>query len=239
MKNYIIGLVAVGDRHVSEAKTFVDELGSFLDVNIIVLTDKPNSFDGCQNVIKTIVRENEIFSYHEKYKIFEEGFKLSDTVLLLDADCTLKERQYITHYDTTHLEDGIYPQVIWKCPNECCMESFLSGNNWRVPYGREFKEFCDSKSFDYNDTDLLQESFLLIKSKDKTKSDKFISTWKELKSFCDEKDKERQQSLLGYGEGYSVAVSAKTADLKVHDGNEEISRFASGIRHYAWEPKDH
>ena len=106
----------------------------------------------------------------------------------------------------------------------------------QLTYGIDFKNFCDEKGFLYKNIDLIQESFLLIKCKDKLKIQEFISTWSKLKSFCDDKDKERGQNPLGYGEGYSISVAAESAGLKVHTQNTNIDKFSSSIRHYAWEP---
>jgi len=160
-KDYIIGICSVGEKYHPLTQNLIKQINEIINVDIIVLTDKPELF---QNV-QTIPYTRNIFSFHDKRLLFEEGFKSYDSVLLLDADHIIRDekKQYIIDFTTKDLESGAYPQIVWKYPADCSMEFFIKELTPRVPYGKLFREFCGQKRYTFNNALLIQESLLLIK----------------------------------------------------------------------------
>lgn len=243
-KNFIIGICSVGEQYYEKTKNLIINISEVINVNFLVLTDDPSQFTQLTNVIikqyehKTVPYLNQIFSFHDKRLIFEEGFKHSNTVLLLDADHQMRDcsKQKISDFDSNQIENGAYPQVIWRYPADCSIEHFLDGLTPRVPYGKDFKEHCLQEGYNLNGALLIQESFLIIKEENPEKISKFLEVWKNLQNFCENKDTERRQHVLGYGEGYSIGVALSTAGIEVKDLTEQVHSFISALKHLAWEP---
>lgn len=236
--NFIIGIVAVGESYIRRTKDLIDQL-LLLNTKFVILTNDVDAFkhSNCieQGRIITIKYDRPIFSFHDKRLIFEEGFKYSDCVLLLDADHVVRENNNLSALEDIPLEPGIYPQILWKHPCDCSFESFIQGLTPRVPYGLEFKQRCNELGLETDGAILFQESFLLIKKHDNI--DHFLSIWKDLAAFCEQKDIERRQGILGYGEGYSVGMAVKNSGLKLIEDHPAMHQLARNLQHVAWEPK--
>lgn len=231
--NFLIGIVAVRPSYRKRTIQLIEQLAP-LNVNFIVLTDKIEDF-AFSNRIKTIKYDKPIFSFHDKRIIFEEGFKISDCVLLLDADHIVKENNNLATLEDIPIEPGIYPQILWKHPADCSLECFIQGLTPRVPYGKEFKNRCNELGLETDGAILFQESFLLIKKHDNI--DKFLSIWRDLAAFCEQKDRERHQGILGYGEGYSVGIAVKNSGLNLFENHKIMHQLTKNLKHIAWEPK--
>lgn len=233
MKNLVIGIVAVKQPHIDRAKVLVDQLMAITTVDFLVLTNDVDKFSYSSRIIP-IKYENEIFSYHDKKIIFKEGCKIASHILLLDADHGVRDNNTLDTINEINIEEqGIYPQILWKPPAVCSFESFIEGKNDRVPYGVEFKEFCESKNLKLDNVFLIQESFLLVKNGEKLS--KFLELWDMLAKFCEQKDTERRQAVLGYGEGYSIGVAARNAELPVVEHFHWMHKIAKDFKHFAWE----
>jgi len=230
--NLLIGIVAVGASYRRRTKQLIEELAP-LNVNFIVLTDLIEDFSSDR--ITTIKYDKPIFSFHDKRLIFEEGFNLSDTVLLLDADHIVREVNNLASLEDIPIEPGIYPQILWKHPCDCSFENFIQGLTPRVPYGLEFKQHCNMLGLETDGSILFQESFLLIKKHDNI--DRFLNVWRNLADFCEQRDRERNQGILGYGEGYSIGVAVRNSGLNLIEGHEAMRQIARNLQHVAWEPK--
>ena len=232
MKDILIGIVAVNQNYIDKAKKLMDQLLRCVDVNFLILTDKPIQFEQYNNT-KVLEYRKEIFSYHDKRILFEEGFKLSDCVLLLDADHVVREVNDFNNIDIKILEPGVYPQLMWKHPNECSFENFILGKTPRVPYGVEYKRYCELLNLNIEKVFLIQESFVLIKKNEKIYD--FLLIWEKLAKFCEDQDLKRNQHILGYGEGYSLGVSIRGADLKIFESNQVVNNIIKNFKHLAWE----
>ena len=232
--NFIIGIVAVGASYRRRTIQLIDQLLP-LNTNFIVLTDDVDSFKPLQAWTTTIKYDKPIFSFHDKRLIFEEGFKLSDCVLLLDADHVVRVDNDLASLEDIPLEPGIYPQILWKHPCDCSFESFIGGLTPRVPYGLEFKQHCEEIGLETEGSILFQESFLLLKKHDNI--DRFLSIWRDLAAFCEQKDRDRHQGILGYGEGYSIGVAVRNSGLNIIEGHPGMHQLARNLKHVAWEPK--
>jgi hypothetical protein len=232
MKNFIIGIVAVNESYIEKTKNQMNQILNHLDVEFLILTNKPNEFNNYKNI--TIINYNkQIFSYHDKRLIFEEGFKKYDIVLLLDADHGVRDQNFLNEVENLDIEPGVYPQILWKHPAECSFDNFILGKVGRVPYGIDYKNFCDENNYDITDVILIQESFLMIKKNKHI--DTFLNVWKNLAEFCNNKDGERRQSILGYGEGYSIGVAVKNAGLEIFENHNVTTSLVRNFKHFAWE----
>jgi hypothetical protein len=205
------------------------------EIKFLILTNLPNEFTEFNNV--TIIHyDKNVFSYNDKIILFKEGFKIGDAILLLDADTSLRENYNFNDINLQNIAPGIYPQLTWKHPCSCSMENFLLGNTERVPYGLSYKKYCEDNGLNVKNATLIQESFILIKKDNNINN--FIETWEKLADFCNKKDIERNQSILGYGEGYNIGVAALNSNLNIIEHNINIIKLIKCFKHYAWEKWD-
>lgn len=230
--NFVICIVAVGENYVNKTISFIQEINKHTNFNFLVLTNRPNSFDNFLNV-DVITYDRKIFSYHDKRLVISKAFDNFDYVILMDADHTLREKNTITQIKNIKLESGLYPQLIWRHPIDCSFENFILGNTPRVPYGREYKEYCEKIGLELDNIFLIQESFIIFSKNENT--EKFIKIWENLAFFCETKDIERNQSILGYGEGYTIGVAARNSGLLINDKHPIIGEFTKNFKHLAWE----
>jgi len=235
-KDYIIGICSVGESYHQYTRRLIEQINALIEIEFIVLTDKVEEFNSYSNV--NIIKYNRpIFSFHDKRLLFEEGFKNYDSVLLLDADHIIRndKKEYIVNFTAEDVKPGAYPQIVWNYPADCSMEHFLKGLTSRVPYGIKFRKFCMERRLLFNNALLIQESCLFIKDT-KEKINTFLAVWKELQMFCEEQDIEREQHILGYGEGYSIGVSLNASSIPVIQNNTKTSQLFETFQHFAWEP---
>lgn len=241
-KEYIIGICSVGNRYHERTKNLIQQIQDIIDVNFLIVTDNLEYFADNKNIIlveyeyKKASFHSQLFSFHDKRLVFQEGFRYADAVLLLDSDHCVREqnKNFLAKFNSQEISNGAYPQIIWKYPSDCSMEHFLEGKTSRVPYGKEFKQYCESKNYNINGAQLIQESFLFVKESPE-KISKFLSTWEDLQKFCEQKDIEREQHILGYGEGYSIGVSLTHSAIKVIEGNTMMNSLFGAFKHLAWE----
>jgi hypothetical protein len=229
--NFIIATVAVGEKYIRRTMKLIADVTKVINVDFVVLTDQPTLFNSFENVT-TINYDRPIFSYHDKRLVLKKGFENYDYVLLMDADHEVREPNFLTELNNLDLENNIYPQVLWKHPADCSFENFIEGNTFRAPYGLEYKDFCETNNLNIDGVILIQESFIIFKKNDEI--EKFFSIWEMLAEFCEQKDMERNQGILGYGEGYSISVAAKNSNLIINE-DSIIHHFAKSFKHLAWE----
>jgi hypothetical protein len=125
---------------------------------------------------------------------------------------------------------------LWEHPAHCSIENFLQGKNERVPYGILYKEFCVKNNLSTVNCSHMQESFILIK---KNKSNEnnieiFFEIWEKLANFCNEQDIKRNCPIMGYGEGYSIAISSLNSGLDVITNEIKINKLKDNFKHLAW-----
>jgi hypothetical protein len=239
--NFIIGIVAVNEKYINYTKNLIISINK-INPNILflVLTNKPTEFTSGEFAFINIVPINynkHIFSYHDKMIVLKEGLKIKDIVLLLDADNEVKNINNSALLENLiAIESGIYPHFLWNHPADCSIENFLQGKTPRVPYGLLYKEFCIENNLKTDNCSLMQESFILIK-KDKTNEkniDNFFRIWEQLADFCNTQDIKRNQHILGYGEGYSIAIAALNSGLNVITNKHDINIIKDKFQHFAW-----
>lgn len=230
--NFCICIAAVGDRHIDRALNLIKEIKKENNFYFIILTDQQDKFTNLNNV-ETIKYNKTNFSYHDKRIVIKEGLKKFDYIVLMDADHAVRSNNTLKTIKNFNLPDGIYVQLLWKHPAVCSFQNFIQGRNNRVPYGLEYKEYCLSLGLFLQETELIQESFLVMKNSEKVNT--FLDIWDKLALFCEEKDSIRNQKILGYGEGYSIALAATNAQLKVYEHNSTVDKFITNFKHLAWE----
>lgn len=230
--NFVICIVAVGKDYVDKTINLIKQTNSHVDFNFLVLTNSPNSFSIFSNV-EIIVYNKNIFSYHDKRLLLDMAFNKFQYAILMDADHSLRDVNSLCEINNIELKPGLYPQLIWRHPIDCSFDNFILGNTPRVPYGLEYKSYCESIGLKLDNVLLIQESFIIFSKNQNIKT--FIDIWDKLAQFCDNKDTERRQSILGYGEGYSIGVAARNSGLLVDDRHPIINEFSKNFKHFAWE----
>jgi hypothetical protein len=227
-----IAMCAVGAEHISEAITLLEQL-QFLKTNYVIITDQPDAFDDFNSI--AIEYEDAKFSFHAKRQALHLALELSkDGAILMDVDMMLRGRS-ASLIDFESLANGIHPQLIWKHPADCSFENFIEGKVDRVPYGKEFKVYCDQQQYRTDGAILVQESMLFMKGP-ASKTRNFFKIWDDLADFCNSHDEKREQAVLGYGEGYSIGAAALNAGIKIHDpGTTAFCEFYKDFKHLIWE----
>lgn len=235
MQKLIIGILSIGERHTGMAVDLIENL--YLDnaIKVLVVTDSPKDFVQFHDII-VIEHYPKIFSYNDKVLVFKHGFEYSDKVLLLDSDHVIRDlNKSIPSLSLESLSSGVYPQIVWKDPCDCSMENFLAGKTPRVPYGIKYKQFCDDNGIKTVGGILVQESFIFMKKPAEENLRKFFDTWTTLGNFCDYNDVERNQGILGYGEGYNIGIAALNSDIPIILDNPVICVISDNFKHLAWE----
>ena len=229
-----IALCAVGNLYVKMTKVLLTDIRKLNDTKIYLLTDQVSSFDGISNI--DIMEFNKAqFSYHDQLIVAKKALKENDCVLLIDADHKFLSETKI-QVTCESFDSGCYPELCFDDEFPWSMRGFLNGENKDVPYGKEFEKFCIENNYDLDGVKHIQESFLLIKEKDEEKKKRFFEAWEKLSDFCNTKDKNRGRKVLGAGEGYSLSVALKHADMKIQD-NKDYRNLLSGFRHLRYEKK--
>ena len=230
--NYCFASIAVNDKYVDLLVNLIKDIREYSNVPFFVFTDNEKPFASIPYVY-TKLYEEEIFSYHDKRKVLQYALERYNTAILIDADNKLNKDK-VEFPIRIDLKEGIYPQIIWRHPAECSIENFLEGKTDRVPYGKEFKQYCDKHNIITDGAELIQESFIIFVKKEHPHN-QFFNIWEKLAIFCNTKDNERNQNPLGYGEGYSIGISAKNSGYKV-DCNNPILKIQDNFLHIAWHP---
>jgi hypothetical protein len=226
---YNISTVAVGDYHIKNIVNLLKD--SRLDIyNFNVLTDKPIKFLFKKNV-STIKYTKDIFSYHDKRIVIQNSLSKYEHTVFLDADHLLVDKN-ILFPKIVPYEFGIHPSIVWKSPSDCSLENFLKGNVERVPYGTIINEICKNLNIKSLDAYHIQESMFMVTNCDNI--DYFFDTWKFLQEICDSVDRRRNQKILGYGEGYSIALSAKEANIPIIENSSFMNSLKEIFIHKAW-----
>jgi hypothetical protein len=232
-KNFIFALVAVSDRnnYIARALHLIDSILKSMEVDFIILTDQPDRFKKYKTV-KTITYTKPVFSFQDKKEVLKEALYIKDYVIMIDADHVVIENNTLNDLNNLNLEEGIYPQLLWKHPVSCSFENFLEGNTLRIPYGISYKQYCLSHDLNIDNITLIQESFFILKKP--KEFDTFFKIWDLLANFCNEEDRKRDQLVLGYGEGYNLAVAARNSNIPVIENHPITISFTKNFKHLAW-----
>lgn len=231
--NFCIAIPAVGEKYILRAINLIQDINTKLNCHFLILTNNSDCFKDFLNV-DILYYNKDIFSYHDKRLLIQKAAcSAFEYIILMDADHRLRETNTLESITNFDLSCDIYPQLLWKHPASCSFENFLEGKTFRVPYGIEYKKYCLSLGLDINNIILIQESFLLFKNCQNIKI--FLDIWNKLACFCEQQDLNRRQGILGYGEGYSIAVAAHNANLKIIENNDQIIAFIKNFKHLAWE----
>lgn len=232
--NCCFGFCAVGQRYIDYGKNLANQLSKIVSGNIYVLTDDPRQFYSYEKIVT--IRHTGEFSYHDKLLLFKEALLVdnNDCLICIDADTELLD--YRTDIDFKNVDYGFYPEYVFYDDRICSMISFLAGKSDSINYGEQFHQKC--LELNYNvDTRHFQESFMLLKESDKEKIKKFINVWSTLADFCNTQIDSRYNSVLGYGEGYSISVALKNAEIRLieEDHPTQIHEFKRMLKHLRYE----
>lgn len=232
LKNCAIGFCAVGPNYILDAKKLLETLVNFCENHIYVLTDNPYEFVCFPKVI-TLKHNRNFFSYHDKRFLFHSALMYNDCFVCLDSDTLISDTS--KDIDFSKIENGFYPDFYFEDSEQCSMTSFLQNQHDNITYGNEFREYCKSKNYDTH-TKHFQESLMVIKENNSSKIKSFLNIWDDLANFCDKKDLERNNPMIGYGEGYSISVSLKTSNIKLHQSKpNELELLKRSIKHLKYE----
>jgi hypothetical protein len=223
-----IALCAVGNLYVEMTKVLLRDVRKLNDIKIYLLTDQVSSFNDINN-IDIIEFKKPKFSYHDQLIVAKKSLEENDCVLLIDADHKFSSGLKI-NVTCDSFECGCYPELSFDDEFPWSMRGFLNGENKDVPYGKEFKQFCQENGYITDGVKHIQESFLLIKETNYDKKKKLFDAWENLSTFCNKKDEDRGRKVLGAGEGYSLSVALTYADMKIQN-NIEYRNLLENFQH--------
>lgn len=212
-QNYIFSTFAYGDLANTNAMKLALDL-SFFDQKILIITNKPGFFKNLKNVIE-VSYPYDYFSYNKRYLCFEEGFKIEDAVVCLDADCRVFYKNYEDTYTNffVNIKPGFHPSFCWGGP-----ENFFAGRDYpprAKGYGELAMSICKKLEINTSLAKHWQEGFLIM-SKENSKECLFLETWKQISNELDDFEKKHLSQKIGVGEGHLIGLSFIKSKMTEH-----------------------
>lgn len=222
-QNYIFSTLAYGDQANANALRLAGDL-DFFKQKIVILTDKPESFVGFDNVIvKRYPKKS--FSYNDKIFCFEEGFQYENAVVYLDADCRIFYEDFQKTFTNFFriAKPGFHPSWNWGNVNK--QNGFLDGKDVcdRVNgYGKIIADKCRELEIETDRAMHYQEGILIL-CKENEKEKDFLDIWKKLADTLDNYEIKMGSSKIGQGEGNLIGLAVNKAKLTIH--SEEFANL--------------
>jgi len=205
------GTLALGDQYQVLAKLLGLDLARYHpDIKFFVLTDKPNAFDGCNNIVAIYHSFGGVRGcYHDKRKVVGHVLQHCESCIFLDADCRiLGPINFSPLYDANSLIVSIFSEsLISKLNTEIKNKPSSFGINNPA---RRLRLYCAlAKIFcvDLHGARFVQESCFFINGKCES-ANRFLNNWE--KSF-----RWLTLRLMEFGEGSAIGLSALAAGGEV------------------------
>jgi GR25 family glycosyltransferase involved in LPS biosynthesis len=227
-QNYIFATLAYGDNYNNHAIKLCLDLDYFKQ-KIIVVTNQPYKYKNIKNVI-IVNYPKKNFSYNDKIICFEEGFKIEDAVVYLDADSRIFYKDYKETYANflRVIPKGFHPSWNWGPVNRKDGGFFCSKDMPnRVPgYGELALKISQNLQIDIEKAYHYQEGFLII-SKERGKENDFLNVWKKLAKDLDEYEIIVRSEKIGAGEGNIIGLSLVKSNLTINtsDTINDIGKY--------------
>lgn len=216
-QNYIFTTLAIGPTASKNATLLARDL-KYFDQKLLVVTDLPELFEPFQNVV-TVEHRPKKFSYNDKTICIEEGLKLMDSVVFIDADCRILYNSYKNTASEFSLiiSPGFHPSWNWGLISRPGNKFFQSGDIMgRVSgYGELTLELCKRFGIDYDTAYHYQEGIIII-SKEDGKEKVFLNTWKALAKELDAHDIRSGANRVGVGEGNLVGLAVVKSGMTLN-----------------------
>lgn len=209
MNNIGVGIFCFGDDYYYNRA--LDKVGYLLSkgYKCYVLTDQPEYFEN-QN-IKLIEYNKDNKSYHDKVILIDKILKDCDICILMDADIYIKDYSFFSKFKKYKFKRGIsFPFTLknHKTNREFVGDLPIGSKDWidyTIYVSRIYPEFRKLKT--------IWENFLVINKDGFDNS--FFEYYKKLQTVKDNLDIKNRKRIIGNGEGVSIMISAKLANIEI------------------------
>jgi GR25 family glycosyltransferase involved in LPS biosynthesis len=215
-QNYIFSTLACGEQANDNAINLALDL-DFFKQKLLVITDTPEIFASCENVTAIKHSKNK-FSYNDKLLCFEEGLKIEDAVVYIDADCRIFYEEFNETYANFFriIEPGLHPSWNWGKVNKPDGIFYGKDAPGRVDgYSDLLLKKCSEMGINIDDAFHFQEGILAL-CKEDGKEINFLNIWKSLANCMDEYEENMQSEKIGQGEGNLIGLAASSSAITMN-----------------------
>jgi GR25 family glycosyltransferase involved in LPS biosynthesis len=222
-QNFIFSTIAHGKKANCDALKLAADL-DFFKQKILIVTDDKDSFVGVENVIPVDYGSRD-FSYNDKRICFEEGFKISDCVVYVDADSRIFYQNFKPSYTNFFriAQPGFHPSWNWGKVNK--KNGFFDSKDIEERtdgYGEKAMQKCNEMNISLDEAFHYQEGMFAI-CKENGKEVEFLNTWKELSCSLDEYERSKKSKKIGLGEGNLIGLSLVKSGMTIN--SEEFVNY--------------
>jgi len=212
MNNIGVGIFCFGkDYYFRGTKDKINELKK-QNISVYVLTDNVKSFVSESNV--TIIKyDRHLKSYSDKMKLPKYILKNHDYCILLDADTHIKDYTIFTDLQSYKFNKGV--TYIDTLLNHSAKKQFVKDLiNTSHPEWKTYNDYLVKVYPNYINFETMWEYFLVI-NKDGFDEESFYYYYEKLQVVKEFSDVELKKEVSGAGEGISIQVSCKLANIDV------------------------
>jgi len=206
------------DYYTDSAKRIVLNLKNHDIKNIMVMTNKPQKFNGLE--IDVIEYQPINYSFADKLTVCYEALKKYDTIIYMDSDCEIR-------YDeikNLNIKEGISIRENWGWEDYRVSKFLDFKDKIKTNYFENIENYCLKNNLQYNDADLIEERLITIKKTDKLND--FFNLYFKLKPIIEENDLLFKNHPIGRGEGLAMGISILNSGIKYNGISKDLEKLA-------------
>jgi hypothetical protein len=212
MNNIGFGIFCFGeDRYYRGTKEKIKQLSS-VELSVYVLTDKPEEFIEYPQV-HVIQYNRHLKSYSDKMILPKYILKNHDICILLDADTHVTDYSFLESLKTYSFNKGV--SYIDTLLNHKAKKEFVkdlidvTNIEWRY-----YVAYAEKTYPNYGEFETMWEYFLVI-NKDGFDINSFYYYYERLQVVKEYSDLYLKKEISGAGEGISIQISCKSANIEI------------------------
>jgi hypothetical protein len=212
MNNIGFGIFCFGeDRYYRGTKEKIKQLSS-IELSVYVLTDKPEEFIEYPQV-HIIQYNRHLKSYSDKMILPKYILKNHDICILLDADTHVTDYSFLESLKTYSFNKGV--SYIDTLLNHKAKKEFVkdlidvTNIEWRY-----YVAYAEKTYPNYGEFETMWEYFLVI-NKDGFDINSFYYYYERLQVVKEYSDLYLKKEISGAGEGISIQISCKSANIEI------------------------
>lgn len=212
MNNIGVGIFCFGkDYYFRGTKEKINELKK-QNISVYILTDNTDSFISETNV--TIIKyDRHLKSYSDKMKLPKYILKNHDICILLDADTFVKDYSIFDSLKTYQFKRGL--TYIDTLINHSAKKEFVKDLiTITHPEWKTYNDYLVKTYPTYIDLETMWEYFIVI-NKNGFDMESFYYYYEKLQVVKEFSDVELKKEVSGAGEGISIQVSCKLANIDI------------------------
>jgi hypothetical protein len=212
MNNIGFGIFCFGEDYYYRGTK--EKIKQLLDVelSVYVLTDKPEEFTGYPQV-HVIQYNRHLKSYSDKMILPKYILKNHDICILLDADTHVTDYSFLESLKTYNFKGGV--SYIDTLLNHSAKKEFVKDliNETNLEW-KTYVEYAAKLYPPFFNFETMWEYFLVI-NKDGFDMDSFYYYYEKLQVVKEFSDLPLKKEIIGAGEGISIQISCKSANMEV------------------------